>query len=138
MVGLLRNAWQSGDQDLYWTSGDGGGQMDPDNNGQDISNLLAAVIRISVSPTESGYRIPGGNIAGESLNCLHSLLPNSRLLPSQSPPVTMRVMRVNCSLFAADLAALAFATPGGHIAGESELLALFAAELDFCLLNPGG
>lgn len=61
-------ALQEGDQDLYWSTGDGGGQLDPENNGQDTGNLLGSIIRISVSPTEGGYRIPGGNVAGEELH----------------------------------------------------------------------
>lgn len=48
---------------LYISSGDGGGIGDPDNNGQDTSNLLGAILRIDVNNTSGGnnYDIPSGN-----------------------------------------------------------------------------
>eukprot|EP00903_Cladosiphon_okamuranus_P010393 g9831.t1 len=53
--------------DLYWSTGDGGPQEDPLNAGQDTSNLLGAMIRISVPPDGSGYTIPSGNLATPAL-----------------------------------------------------------------------
>eukprot|EP00903_Cladosiphon_okamuranus_P006181 g6078.t1 len=47
--------------DLYWSTGDGGPQLDLDDNGQDELNLLSAMIRISVPSDGSGYEIPSGN-----------------------------------------------------------------------------
>ena len=47
---------------LYLTSGDGGSGGDPENNAQDLSNLLGAIVR--VDPTEGGgqpYTIPPDN-----------------------------------------------------------------------------
>eukprot|EP00903_Cladosiphon_okamuranus_P008203 g7898.t1 len=52
--------------DIYWSSGDGGKKVDQQNRGQDPTNLLGAIIRISVSATTAGYTIPedGNNVAG--------------------------------------------------------------------------
>eukprot|EP00903_Cladosiphon_okamuranus_P006180 g6077.t1 len=47
--------------DIYWSTGDGGPQLDLDNNGQDELNLLSAMIRISVPSDGSDYEIPSGN-----------------------------------------------------------------------------
>ncbi|WP_136467922.1 PQQ-dependent sugar dehydrogenase [Flagellimonas onchidii] len=48
---------------LYIASGDGGSGGDPDNNAQDLSNLLGAVLRIDVNTTSNGlnYAIPRSN-----------------------------------------------------------------------------
>ncbi len=48
---------------LYIASGDGGSGGDPDNNAQDLSNLLGAVLRIDVNTTSNGlnYAIPQSN-----------------------------------------------------------------------------
>ncbi|CAM9268154.1 unnamed protein product, partial [Hapterophycus canaliculatus] len=51
-----------GHQDLYWATGDGGPQTDPDNNGQNVENLLGSIIRISVPSNDTGYLIPSGNL----------------------------------------------------------------------------
>jgi glucose/arabinose dehydrogenase len=45
---------------LYAGFGDGGGQGDPDRNGQDLSQLLGKLIRIDPRPDE-GYDIPDDN-----------------------------------------------------------------------------
>ncbi|CAN0031064.1 unnamed protein product [Scytosiphon promiscuus] len=54
------NEWN----DLYWSVGDGGPSEDPFNSGQDLTNLLGNMIRISV-PSFAGaaelYQIPSGN-----------------------------------------------------------------------------
>ncbi|CAM9715370.1 unnamed protein product, partial [Ectocarpus fasciculatus] len=54
----------SGDQDLYWTTGDGGPQTDPDNHSQDPNTMLGAMMRITVPSDGSGYTIPSGNYDG--------------------------------------------------------------------------
>lgn len=47
---------------LYIALGDGGGQGDPDNNGQDLTNLLSTVSRIDVEPSGGNeYQIPPDN-----------------------------------------------------------------------------
>ena len=46
---------------LYLGLGDGGGGGDPDDNGQDPTTLLGAVIRIDPESQESGYAIPPDN-----------------------------------------------------------------------------
>lgn len=48
---------------LYIASGDGGGAGDPENNAQNRSNLLGAILRIDVDNPGDGenYRIPAGN-----------------------------------------------------------------------------
>ena len=45
---------------LYAGFGDGGGQGDPDGNGQDLSQLLGKLIRIDPRP-DGGYEIPEDN-----------------------------------------------------------------------------
>ncbi len=51
--------------DLYWSTGDGGEQEDPLNRGQDTTNMLASILRISVPPDGTGYTIPTGNFGAE-------------------------------------------------------------------------
>jgi glucose/arabinose dehydrogenase len=48
---------------LYIASGDGGGSGDPDNNAQDPTNLLGAILRIDIDVQENGnqYGIPSDN-----------------------------------------------------------------------------
>jgi len=48
---------------LYIASGDGGSGGDPDNNAQNPTNLLGAILRIDVDNTQDGlpYAIPDGN-----------------------------------------------------------------------------
>eukprot|EP00903_Cladosiphon_okamuranus_P020570 g18881.t1 len=53
--------------DLYWSTGDGGPQEDPLNTGQDTTNLLGSIIRVSVPPDGRGYSIPSGNLGGTAL-----------------------------------------------------------------------
>eukprot|EP00904_Undaria_pinnatifida_P003872 jgi/Undpi1/13486/HiC_scaffold_8.g03145.m1 len=48
--------------DLYWTTGDGGPQTDSLNTGQDTTNMLGSMIRISVPSDGTGYNIPSGNL----------------------------------------------------------------------------
>ena len=59
--------------DLYWTTGDGGPQTDPNDSSQDVTNLLGAMIRISV-PSFAGaellYDIPPGNYRGEDMDAI--------------------------------------------------------------------
>lgn len=52
---------QSGpDGYLYWSTGDGGGGGDPDENSQDLDSLLGKILRIA--PTPGGnYTVPGDN-----------------------------------------------------------------------------
>ncbi len=45
---------------LYWSTGDGGGGGDPNNNGQTLTNLLGKVLRIDVN-SGSPYSIPATN-----------------------------------------------------------------------------
>lgn len=45
---------------LYWSTGDGGGGGDPDNNAQNLNSLLGKIIRIDVD-TGSPYTIPDTN-----------------------------------------------------------------------------
>lgn len=54
--------------DLYWSVGDSGEQLDPDNNSQDTTNHLGTMVRISVPSDGTGYEIPTGNLASESKN----------------------------------------------------------------------
>ena len=49
---------------LYIATGDGGGQGDPDNNGQNTGTLLGKVLRIDPDPTTSG---PSRDITGPQL-----------------------------------------------------------------------
>jgi glucose/arabinose dehydrogenase len=47
---------------LYIGLGDGGGQRDPDGRGQDLSTLLAKVLRIDPTPSPNGpYTVPSDN-----------------------------------------------------------------------------
>ena len=50
---------------LYIGTGDGGSANDPDNNAQNLGNLLGKILRIDVSP-EKGYQIPKSNPFAES------------------------------------------------------------------------
>jgi glucose/arabinose dehydrogenase len=45
---------------LYWSTGDGGGAGDPDNNGQNLDSLLGKILRLDVSAASS-YSIPATN-----------------------------------------------------------------------------
>jgi glucose/arabinose dehydrogenase len=49
-----------GDGYLYWSTGDGGGGGDPDNNAQRLNNLLGKILRIDVN-SGSPYGIPASN-----------------------------------------------------------------------------
>jgi uncharacterized repeat protein (TIGR03806 family) len=49
------------DRLLYIGLGDGGGGGDPNETGQDTSNLLGSMLRIDVIGTGAGYDIPGSN-----------------------------------------------------------------------------
>ncbi|CAN0318172.1 unnamed protein product, partial [Ectocarpus sp. 12 AP-2014] len=53
-----------GYSDLYWTTGDGGPQTDPENHSQDETTMLGAMMRISVPSDGTGYTIPSGNYPG--------------------------------------------------------------------------
>lgn len=50
--------------DIYWATGDAGPQTDPLNRGQDTTNMLASIIRVSVPSDGNGYEIPSGNLGG--------------------------------------------------------------------------
>jgi len=45
---------------LYWSTGDGGGSGDPDNNGQNLNSLLGKLLRLDVN-SGSPYGIPNSN-----------------------------------------------------------------------------
>ena len=45
---------------LYWSTGDGGGGGDPDENGQDLTSLLGKILRLDVD-SASPYAIPTTN-----------------------------------------------------------------------------
>lgn len=45
---------------LYWSTGDGGGGGDPDNNSQNLNSLLGKILRLDVD-TGSPYSIPASN-----------------------------------------------------------------------------
>lgn len=45
---------------LYWSTGDGGGSGDPDENGQDLTSLLGKILRLDVN-SGSPYGIPPDN-----------------------------------------------------------------------------
>jgi len=45
---------------LYWSTGDGGGSGDPDNNGQNLHSLLGKILRLDVN-SGSPYGIPNSN-----------------------------------------------------------------------------
>lgn len=49
------------DRSLYIGLGDGGGGGDPNETGQDTTNLLGSMLRIDVIGTGAGYDIPAGN-----------------------------------------------------------------------------
>ncbi|CAN0501406.1 unnamed protein product, partial [Laminaria digitata] len=55
--------------DLYWTTGDGGPQTDDLNTGQDTTNLLGSMIRITVPSDGTGFTIPSGNLGCEQSTC---------------------------------------------------------------------
>ena len=46
---------------LYVGLGDGGGEEDPQGNGQNLNTLLGAILRIDVSGDEAGYKVPEDN-----------------------------------------------------------------------------
>ncbi|HEX5686820.1 MAG TPA: PQQ-dependent sugar dehydrogenase [Ideonella sp.] len=48
-------------KNLYISTGDGGSSYDPDNNSQNGQVLLGKMLRIDVSGTGSGYKIPSDN-----------------------------------------------------------------------------
>ena len=50
--------------DLYWSTGGEGPQEGDSLNGQEDSNLLWAMVRISVPSNCTGYEIPSGNYGG--------------------------------------------------------------------------
>lgn len=58
---------------LYIGSGDGGGGGDPNNTGQDPSDLLADILRIDVSGDSTGYAIPPTNPFVASGTARHEL-----------------------------------------------------------------
>jgi glucose/arabinose dehydrogenase len=45
---------------LYWSTGDGGGAGDPNNNGQNLTSLLGKILRIDVD-TGSPFTVPASN-----------------------------------------------------------------------------
>jgi uncharacterized repeat protein (TIGR03806 family) len=53
---------------LYMALGDGGGAGDPDENGQDRTNLLGKILRLDVS-SGTGYSIPAGNRWAGNARC---------------------------------------------------------------------
>ncbi|CAN0557331.1 unnamed protein product, partial [Laminaria digitata] len=53
--------FQNDAHDLYWTVGDGGPLTDDLNTGQDTTNLLGSMIRITVPSDGTGFTIPSGN-----------------------------------------------------------------------------
>lgn len=59
-------AFQAAYHDIYWTTGDGGPQTDTENSGQDTTNLLGSMMRISVPSDGTGYEIPSGNLPSET------------------------------------------------------------------------
>ena len=52
---------------LYWSTGDGGGGGDPDNNAQNLNSLLGKILRIDVDPGPP-YQIPTSNPFYSSTN----------------------------------------------------------------------
>ncbi|MBT8144786.1 MAG: PQQ-dependent sugar dehydrogenase [Gammaproteobacteria bacterium] len=60
---------------LYWSLGDGGSGGDPQNNGQDTSTLLGAMLRIDVNVSAAevqqgtNYRVPDDNPFAASTDC---------------------------------------------------------------------
>ena len=65
LLGLYLVPLQADEHDLYWTNGDGAQQTDPMNTGQDTTNLLGSMIRITVPSDGTGYTIPSGNLGCE-------------------------------------------------------------------------
>lgn len=64
-VGFKPSDYGSGSEhDLYWAIGDGGPQEDPEQHGQNIDNIHATIVRITVPASGSGFDIPSGNIVG--------------------------------------------------------------------------
>jgi len=57
------------DRLLYIGLGDGGGGGDPDETGQDTTNLLGSMLRIDVIGTGAGYNIPAGNPFAAGAKC---------------------------------------------------------------------
>ena len=52
---------------LYWSTGDGGGAGDPENNAQDLSVLLGKILRLDVN-SGSPYGIPASNPFSSSMD----------------------------------------------------------------------
>lgn len=50
--------------DLYWSNGDSGPQEDTDEHGQNLDDIHATIVRITVPTTGTGYTIPSGNVEG--------------------------------------------------------------------------
>lgn len=50
-----------GDGMLYIAMGDGGGANDPENDAQNINNMLGKIMRIDVSGSGTGYSVPTDN-----------------------------------------------------------------------------
>lgn len=64
-VGFKPSDYGSGtSHDLYWSNGDSGPQEDTDEHGQNIDDIHATIVRITVPTTGDGYTIPSGNIVG--------------------------------------------------------------------------
>jgi glucose/arabinose dehydrogenase/photosystem II stability/assembly factor-like uncharacterized protein len=58
---------------LYWSTGDGGGGGDPDENGQDLTSLLGKILRLDVD-SASPYAVPASNPFYSNPN------PNTKLI----------------------------------------------------------
>lgn len=63
---IFTSCLQAAYHDIYWATGDGGPQTDTENSGQDTTNLLGSIMRISVPSDGTGYEIPSGNLASEA------------------------------------------------------------------------
>lgn len=65
---------QGSSHQLFWSIGDSGPGLDPDNHAQNVNDLHGTIVRISVPASGSGYTIPGGNLDvgeyGEIAACL--------------------------------------------------------------------
>ena len=46
---------------LYWSTGDGGGAGDPNNNAQNLDSLLGKILRIDIDADSAAYGIPATN-----------------------------------------------------------------------------